>query len=228
MLNIIPDEDQVIHLEWLHFYDNTKLPPTEHITFNGTYSGVDLAISLKDTADNTAIVSANIHGRNEKLRIFILPSLINQKIDFPQQVELLKMHRGAVLNKPNDRLFVESVAYQDALPQMLNSQGVDAEAVRPLNDKRTRLALTSTSIKNGNILFPKTGCEQLIEQIVGFGVEKHDDLADAFSLLIHKIVELHTQQGTIAFAIMVTGSDDDAGIVYHSDYYDVLDDYDVS
>jgi len=38
-------------------------------------------------------------------------------------------------------------------------------------------------------MFPKQGAEELIEQIVHFGVEKHDDLADAFSIVILQIIE---------------------------------------
>jgi hypothetical protein len=43
-------------------------------------------------------------------------------------------------------------------------------------------------IKSGKVLFPRTGCEQLIDQIVHFGVEKHDDLADAFANLILSVI----------------------------------------
>jgi hypothetical protein len=42
------------------------------------------------------------------------------------------------------------------------------------------------------VLFPRYGCEQLIEQLTGFGVEKHDDLADAFAILILKTIEENT------------------------------------
>jgi hypothetical protein len=30
----------------------------------------------------------------------------------------------------------------------------------------------------GIIKFPRTGCEQLITQLLGFGIEKHDDAVD--------------------------------------------------
>lgn len=76
------------------------------------------------------------------------------------------------------------------------------------------------SIKSGLIKFPRKGCEKLIEQLVGFGVEKHDDLADAFSLLINSTLDKHTNDGTILF--MVLGSDtteDDT--VYYRDYVDM-------
>ncbi len=38
-------------------------------------------------------------------------------------------------------------------------------------------------------MFPSQGAEQLINQIVNFGVEKHDDLADALSILILDFIE---------------------------------------
>ena len=225
LLKIIPDEDQVIYSEWIVKYKNNKLPPINHKTFRGTYSGVDLAISQKDTADFTAMVSAHVHGRNEKLRVFILPELVNMRLNFPQQVELLKTYTNTTLDRERGRLFVESIAYQDALPQMLESQGIKVEGIKPHNDKRTRLALTASLIKNGVILFPETGCEKLIEQIVGFGVEKHDDLADAFSMLVLKIIELHSRESTIIMGWLGFNDEDDHFIGY-SDYYDVLKDVD--
>ncbi len=225
LLNIIPDEDQVIHPDWLCCYHADKLPPRSSKAYRATYTGVDLAISQKDTADCTAMVTARIFGRNEALRIFIEPHLINKRLTFPQQVELMKQHSNIHLNGSSDELIVESVAYQDALPQMLDSQGVRAISVKPKSDKRTRLALTSSMIQKGTVLFPDTGCEHLIEQMIGFGVEKHDDLADAFSILIHKIVEEFTKESTFLIASLGPGSMDDNTCWYH-DYRDVLQDVD--
>ena len=226
LLNIIPDEDQVIYPEWIKMYKIDKMPPIKHKAFRATYSGVDLAISASETADFTTVVTARVYGRNEKLRVFILPQPINKKINFPQQVELLEAHSRTELNNDRDRLFVESVGYQDALAQMLVSRGIKAEGVKVQNDKRTRLALTSSLIKNGTILFPDKGCELLIEQITRFGVEKHDDLADAFSLLIHKIIELHSKENTILMFWLGLDSETKDDIVYSPDYCNVLDDYD--
>jgi hypothetical protein len=39
-------------------------------------------------------------------------------------------------------------------------------------------------IKNGVVKFLRIGCEQLIRQLLGFGVEKHDDSVDALVYLI--------------------------------------------
>ncbi len=218
LLRIIPSDDQVIYPEWIKFYD--ELHPTSHKAYRGTYAGVDLAISTSDAADFTSVVMARVYGRRDKLRIYILPNPINKKLNFPAQVDLLKDIKNTQMPKSTDNLFVESVAYQEALPQMLEMQGIKAEAIKPKGDKRTRLALTSTSIKSAIVKFPRHGCEELIEQLVGFGVEKHDDLADAFSLLVNTTLDKHAKEGTIIMAWIGpgTGGDD---IIRHSDYIDV-------
>lgn len=216
LLRIIPSDDQVIYREWIQYYDD--LPGTKHMGYRGTYAGVDLAISAKDSADFTTIVSAHVYSRREKMRIYILPNPIQQKLNFPAQVDLMKNFKATNMPRSSDTLFVESVAYQEALPQILELHGITAEAIKPKGDKRTRLSLTSTAIKSGIIKFPRQGCEDLIEQLVGFGVEKHDDLADAFSLLINATLDKHSNEGTI---IMFWLGGDDDSTIYYSDYVDV-------
>jgi predicted phage terminase large subunit-like protein len=219
LLHIIPSDDQVIHPEWIRRYD--ELPGMQHRGYRATYAGVDLAISTKDSADDTAIVFAHIYSRGKYLRIYILPNPITKKITFPEQVDLMKDVTTMHLSGEMDKLFVESVAYQEALPQVLTQHGIDAIAIKPRGDKRTRLALTSTAIKSGIILFPRKGCEKLIEQLVGFGVEKHDDLADAFSLLINAIMDKHTHEETFLIAWLDADEDDKEATVYHDDYVDM-------
>jgi predicted phage terminase large subunit-like protein len=214
LLRIIPSDDQVIYREWIQYYDD--LPGTKHMGYRGTYAGVDLAISAKDSADFTTIVSAHVYSRREKMRIYILPNPIQQKLNFPAQVDLMKNFKATNMPRSSDTLFVESVAYQEALPQMLEHQGVKATAIKPKGDKRTRLALTSTAIKSGKIKFPRQGCEQLIEQLVGFGVEKHDDLADAFSLLINSTMDKHSGESTWLMYWM-----GDEKPLYYRDYVDM-------
>jgi predicted phage terminase large subunit-like protein len=219
LLRIIPSDNQVIYPEWIQYYD--VLPGISHKAYRGTYAGVDLAISSKDSADFTAVVSAHVYGRREKLRIYILPNPIAEKLNFPAQVELMKNFKNTQMPRYEDKLFVESVAYQEALPQMLEINGVQAESIKPKGDKRTRLSLTSTSIKSGIIKFPRQGCENLIRELIGFGVEKHDDLADAFSLLINTTLDKHSNEGTIVMAWVGGNSWDKDDIIYHSDYIDV-------
>jgi predicted phage terminase large subunit-like protein len=218
LLRIIPSDDQVIYPEWIQFYD--ELPGKDHVAYRATYAGVDLAISTKDTADDTAVVIAHVYGRNDRLRIYILPNPVAQKITFPEQVELMKSIKSTQLTNYDDKFFVESVAYQEALPQMLETHGIRAESVRPFGDKRTRLSLTSSAIKAGIVKFPRYGCEQLIEQLVGFGVEKHDDLADAFSLVVNSAMDKHTNED-IHIPWLSFGEPGEKPAPFIADYVDV-------
>lgn len=184
LLRILPTEDQVIYPKWIQYYD--ILPSTSQEDYMCTWAGVDLAISEKSTADYTAIVAAQIHGQQGKRKIYILPNPVNKRMLFPDLVDFCK---GYLKNLQNGKLLIENVAFQASLSQLLFREGSHVEGVPVHGDKRSRLSMTSPLIQNGTILFPRKGCEELIQQLTGFGVEKHDDLADAFTLLINKLVE---------------------------------------
>ncbi|MBP9697728.1 MAG: phage terminase large subunit [Candidatus Moranbacteria bacterium] len=196
MLHIVSDEEQAIHREWIHYYDELPHGEKDWQNFDKHIEvriGVDLAISKKDTADYTAMVPAWLYGDGKDLRIYILPQVVNRKMDFPETVELCKAIDNSYFQE-NDRhpaFVIEDVAYQKSLPQQLISEGIrDVRTTRPGNqDKRTRLILTAYAVKSGKVLFPRQGCEELINQIVHFGVESHDDLADAFSNVVLNTLE---------------------------------------
>jgi predicted phage terminase large subunit-like protein len=146
------------------------------------------------------MVSARVHGYKRELKAYILPFPINSRLDFPQTVEQAKNLSRNLGNGTLTMLYIEDVGYQGSLIQHLQANNIPAEGVKVSGqDKRARLALITHLIKQGNILFPKKGAEQLIQQLTGFGIEKHDDLADAFSLLILKIQELDNKPMTEIF-----------------------------
>ncbi len=191
LLTIIPDDGQVIYPEWINYYKQETLPVRGRNTLVYGYIGVDLAISQSNNADYTAIVSANLVVGDKGIQtIYILPNPINRRIGFPETLLTckslsydmnLKTHRATIL--------VEKIGYQDALVQQLINDGIrNVEGVTPVGDKRTRLALTSSMIQSGSVVFPENGCEDLITQLTHFGSEKHDDLVDAFTIIINYIV----------------------------------------
>jgi len=196
LLHIVPEEDQAIFSEWIQYYDKLPVGVLDSYGYPrhcGIRIGVDLAISKQDTADYTAMVPGWLTGDGRDITIYILPHIINRRLSFPETVELCKVLNATYLKegKRHPTFVIEDVAYQKALPQQLKNEGVmDVTTTRPGNqDKRTRLVLTANLIKSGKVLFPKQGCEELISQIVHFGVEKHDDLADAFSNLVLSVIE---------------------------------------
>jgi len=186
LLMIVADDDAVILREWIQPYDN--IPLIEEPRFIAT--GIDLAISENSRADLTAMVSATVFGYGKDLKVYILPNPINKRLSFPETVNIAKTLSTALGSGIPTKLYIEEVAYQSAIIQQLKSDGFPAEGVKVAgNDKRARLAIIAHWIHNGNILFPKQGCEELISQLVDFGYESHDDLADAFAILVLKIIQ---------------------------------------
>lgn len=192
LLRIITDDDQVVRPEWIQYYD--MLPPDSTFSnFRFTATGIDLAISEKDTADYTAMVSAKIFGQGQSLRVYILPHPVNERLDFPKTVERVKNLSRALGGGIYTKLYIEDVGYQKALIEHLRSQSIPAEEFKTQGqDKRVRLTLTTNLIQSGKILFPRESADLLIRQLIGFGKERHDDLTDAFSALILKIMSTDT------------------------------------
>ncbi len=199
LLNIVPAEAQAIQREWIHYYDELPTPGLVYKDYKAHTEyrvGIDLAISKSSTADYTAMVPGFLieNRDDEDYTIYILPKIINKKMDFPETVEMCKViHRtySDLKNGISPTLVIEDVAYQKSLPQQLEHEGLDnIKTVKPGNmDKRSRIILTAHLIKTRKILFPRQGAEELISQLIHFGVEKHDDLADAFANLIHSAIE---------------------------------------
>lgn len=195
LLKILPDEDQAIDPAWLTYYD--ELPTTKKP--RKIIIGVDLAISEKDTADCTAAVVAYVYGYEKGFRVYILPKPFNARINFPTTVTMLSALYKSQKDVASTELNIEDVGYQRAVIEQLDHTGVPATGIKVSGDKRSRLVTVSSLIQCGKIRFPRTGCEELIEQMVGFGVEKHDDLVDAFTLVGHKAIELDKSAGRIVF-----------------------------
>jgi predicted phage terminase large subunit-like protein len=197
LLNIVPAEDQVIDPAWIHYYDEIPAPVQldPHYSYRSHTEvriGIDVAISKRDTADYTAMVPGVLYEMTKGYQLYILPKIINKRLSFPETVDMCKtLDKSYSENGMHPTFIIEDVAYQKALPQQLETDGIrNVKTTRPGNaDKRSRLMLTSTMLRDAKILFPREGAEELIQQIVYFGVEKHDDLADAFINLAQSITE---------------------------------------
>ncbi len=183
LLRIVTSDDQVIRPEWIKYYN---VPPSsDEDGFRYAVTGVDLAISEKETADCTAMVSARVYHYRDKLEVYILPNPVNARMDFPATVEcavnLSKILGGGVPTK----LVIEEVGYQKAIIDHLKTLNFPAVGLPTHGqDKRERLSSISHLIQQGKVLFPHHGTEHLITQMTGFGKERHDDLMDALVTLL--------------------------------------------
>jgi len=189
LLTILSTAERVIRPEWIQFYD--EHPTTQQHGYFCTAIGIDLAISLRDSADYTAMVAARVFHENDVRKIYILPNPINERLTSLETLDRVKQMADILDKKSKARIFIEDVGYQGSLAEHLKESGYKAEGVKLKgSDKRSRLALAARAVQDGTVVFPRHGCENLIDQIVNFGIEKHDDLADAFSLLVLQAISM--------------------------------------
>lgn len=195
MLHIAPEEGRIINFEDLKFYDEIDEPSSLRFYI----ITVDPAISEKETADNTAILVGKVYGSGDKFRLYIQPHIVNRRMGLPEMIQEMKqIIRG--LGRAAIQIHIEG-GPQKGLIQMLKNEGISATEFNVQgSDKRTRLAMTSQWVKNGMVRFPKNGIDDLINQIIFFGSTRHDDLADAFSMMIIQLLgEVEEMAPIIAF-----------------------------
>lgn len=189
MLRILPDAERLIHPSWITYY--SRFPEDDDLPFRKVATGIDPAISKEDGADNTAMVSGRMYGYGEHMEIYILPNPVNEHLTFLETIERAKSVSLVLGGGEKTDLYVEDVAFQRGIIEELEAARFPVEGVPTKGqDKRARLALASHMIQAGRVHFPMTGCERLIEQLVGFGNERYDDLADAFATLMLPLLEI--------------------------------------
>jgi predicted phage terminase large subunit-like protein len=182
-LKVVAEEEQVIKPEDIHYYD--ERPKNSVAALKG--HGVDLAISQKENADYTSIVSAEVFYIGNAPKIYIRPNPYNARVTFHDFLKRVRAIPSEM--KGANIFFVEDVGYQKAAIQEMGRAMLPVVSMKPTADKRSRLQVVAPYIKNGTVLFPRSGCEQLLSQIFNFGVESHDDCLDAMVWAIWGLVE---------------------------------------
>jgi predicted phage terminase large subunit-like protein len=185
LLKIISKEDQIIKREWIQYYDEQDIKSIRAKEFG---IGLDLAISMSENADYTAIVTGYIGHRNGKAYIFIVPNIVNKRLTSLETIDKIieierKLKEESIYT--SKLLFLESNGYQKSIAEHLDIEtSLKIETNHSTNSKDERLGSVAFLIESGTVLFPKTGAEQLINQVLGFGSERHDDLVDAMTILL--------------------------------------------
>lgn len=197
LLKVVAEEDQIIKPEDIHYYD--EFPPMqesknmqgETVRIPAIASlkghGIDLAISEKASADYTTIVSGDVYYLNDAPKIFIQPHPVNEHMDF--HTFMMTVKRIPVERKGANLFFVEDVGYQKAAIQEMERAMLPTIPMRPTTDKRSRLQVVAPYIKNGTVMFPRVGCEELLGQLFNMGIDSHDDLIDGLVWLIQGLVD---------------------------------------
>lgn len=179
LLKEVDPEDMIIKLEDIQYY------PDEFLQRKAQSAGVgvDLAISKKQTADFTAMVKGiDVVNDEGQRRLCILPGSVEARLNFSETIT-----KAVDINDEmphGTKWYVEKVAYQQASIEIMEKNGLTVVPMPAVADKRSRVVSACFYAKNGRVLFPRTGAEKVINSLTGFGIEEHDDSADAFADLV--------------------------------------------
>lgn len=213
-LKIVPDQKQIIMPEWIKTYND--LPPqNEENEYVNTFLSVDLAISEKTSADCTAVVVVHAYGHEPKdRRYFISKHFINERLTYLHSRGRIEQLYGMFKKGDSPKVLVENIAYQQAMVETLKESGMDTKGIKVAGDKYSRLTTAGMLFEQGKVFFPADGsCKEIVTQLLGFGIEKHDDLCDAVSLALNYI---HTKVKWVLLFAMLGGSP--CNDVYTIDY----------
>ena len=138
------------------------------------YQGVDLAISMKENADYTAIVTMGVDGDG---RIWIVDAE-RRRVGFRGVLEFIR--EKAARWRPVS-IAIETVQYQAAVvEELLRSTDLPVRQVRPDKDKLTRAQGLITRYENGLVWHAESLPRYFVEELLSFGPDAtHDDLVDA-------------------------------------------------
>lgn len=207
LLEILPTEDQVVHREWLRYYDELPERNKDHedntLRYYNTYLGIDLAISQKDTADYTAMVAVHVFGFQETLKVYVDPLIINKRLTHLQTLDMIASVVESLGDKYKVDIIVEDVGYQSSVIEQLQNKNYRVEPFKVLGaDKRARFISVSHLFEFGRVYLPRSNSKELANQLTGFGVEKHDDLVDAIVMTLGKVVSKDKPVGTYTRAVV--------------------------
>ena len=170
-------ETQTFKEEMFKYYDVEMLPSECRF-----YTTVDLAISKKDYADSTAIVTVGVANDNRKYIVRIT----NKKLNPSEVIEEIKEHW---------RLFnpvvigVEAVAYQQSLLHFLrldmqrNVYTMPLKEIKTREDKQQKIRGLEPFFERGEILMLPEH-DILRHQLYNFPLNDHDDVIDALAMQI--------------------------------------------
>lgn len=171
-----PPEGGMLKRNWIQYYDHRIRKRDYQI-----YTGWDLAISQKDTADYTTSCTVAVeNGTND---IYII-DWTRDHITFNEQIQMVNRqydkHVPALIG-------IETVAYQAALPQaILVNRLLPIKNMVPNKDKVTKITSTFTAFEQGKVYLPNDHplLREFEHEYIHFPTGKHDDLLDATEMAI--------------------------------------------
>ncbi len=189
LLKIIESDSKLITADQFKFYG--QLPPKD--IFHGylyTRIGTDFAVGLNTWNDYTAMVTLQVYVARGKLKIYILPNIINRRMDFDQTIATMERLLKIAGEENKTKIILEANGMQLTYYQHMLGKGYSQVVpIKVTEDKLFRIQPVIKLIKDGTIVFPHDGVQELITQLIDFLDTDHEDICDSLSLVVGQIVE---------------------------------------
>lgn len=170
-------DKMVFEQDWIKTYSIEPIPEVMNI-----YMAVDPAISKKKSADFSVVLCV---GLTADRHIYIL-ECVRKKIN-PTELnnEILSMYK----RRNPKKVFIETVAFQEALSHFLKKQSKEediylrVQEVKPRKSKEVRIRGLQPSVQRGD-LHLKPYHKALRLELKDFPYGDHDDVADALAMVM--------------------------------------------
>jgi predicted phage terminase large subunit-like protein len=164
----VPPDGGTIKRAWVCRYDS--LPKSGLII-----QSWDVANKQGEENDYSVCTTWLIHEKK-----YYLVDVLRGRFDFPtlrrKVSEHAKRHKAS-------RILIEDAGFGTALIQEFKTADFSVVAVKPVYDKKTRIAIQSTKFENGQVFFPKEApwLRDFEDELFAFPSSRHDDQVDSVS-----------------------------------------------
>ena len=174
----VPPDGLMIKPEWVHRYE--RLP--EHGSGYPVIQSWDTASKPGEQNDYTVCTTWLYHERK-----YYLVHVFRDRIDYPtlkaRAIALAREYKAG-------KILIEEAGLGAALIPDLRLAGLPAIAVRPVLDKRTRMAVQAAKFEGGQVLLPQQAAwlAAFEAELFAFPNGAHDDQIDSISqALAHQV-----------------------------------------
>lgn len=200
--NPIDEESAQFKRSMFRYYDKDSLPDLDNMWI---VTGVDPAISKKETADYSAVITLGItrsmSDRNIIGRIYVL-DYVNRRMNPSELIDEIFLQK---VKWNSDVFAIETVAYQAALVHFLRDAMLRKQIMLRVEEVKSTLAKEKRingliPYYQNNVVEHAPWMQDLEDQLLRFPVGAHDDLIDGFSHCIPFMIppavkKAHQQQG---------------------------------
>lgn len=205
MLEFISSQEQLFKPEWITYYD--ELPKFDTLAY--IIVGVDLAISEKESADFTAMIVIYVYGEGRDVQVYVSTPIINRRLTLHAMATTAYQLYASLPKACSITFVVEDVGYQLAAIQELKENGIPVEGTKVHGqDRYTRASIVSPFFERKKVHFPQTGSKEIIDQLIGFPNESHDDMVDA---LVYALLKVQEEESTAEAQLIIAETLPDGG-----------------